>query len=116
MALMGHGTFNSNKIFNNLINRIQKKVGKKTQQKVKTPKKPRPSSKMSQNVYHEVLSAWFKFQAKIPTRSGMFRKSDKKKTTVPPTLFSKDGGLKGIGHSMGLEIEFWLSIALRFHI
>ena len=25
---------------------------------------------------NEVLSAWFKFQAKIPTRCGVFRKSD----------------------------------------
>ena len=54
-----------------------------------------------QNVSNEVLSAWFKFQAKIPTRSGVLRRSDLN-TSVPTTLLSKGEGLKDIGHNMNI--------------
>ena len=57
---------------------------------------------MCQNVSNEVLSACFKFQAKIPTLSGVPRESDKN-TPVPPTPLSKDEGLKDIGHSMSIR-------------
>ena len=54
-----------------------------------------------QNVSNEVLSGWFKFQSKIPTRSVVLRKSDLN-TSVPTTLLSKDEGLKDIGHNMNI--------------
>ena len=56
---------------------------------------------MYQNISNEVLSAWFKFQAKIPTRSGVLRKIDYN-TPVPPTPISKDEALKDIGHNMSI--------------
>ena len=54
---------------------------------------------------NEVLSAWFKFQVKIPTCSGVRRESDKN-TPVPPTPLSKDEGLKDIRHSMSIRNQF----------
>ena len=54
-----------------------------------------------QNVSNEVLSGWFKFQSKIPTRSVVLRRSDLN-TSVPTTLLSKDEGLKDIGHNMNI--------------
>ena len=88
MALMCHGTFDYNNIYFVLIIYLieyRKKLAKIT---AKCKKQTGPSSKIDvsgfklecakmflmlnwvfQNVSHEVLLAWSKFQAKIPTRS-----------------------------------------------
>ena len=70
---------------------------------------------MYQNVSNEVLSPWFKFQAKIPTRSGVLRNSDKN-APVFPTPLSKDEGLKEIGNNMSIGNLIWVVIVLRIHI
>ena len=58
---------------------------------------------MWQNVDNEVLLAWFKFQAKIPTRSGACLQGEWQKYTPPSTPLSKDEGLKNTGHSMSIR-------------
>ena len=55
---------------------------------------------MWQNVNNEVLLAWFKFQAKIPSRSGVCFQGEWQKYTPPSLPLSKGDGLKNIGHSM----------------
>ena len=55
---------------------------------------------MWQNVNNEVLLAWFKFQAKIPNRSGICVQGEWQKYTPPSLPLSKDEGLKNNGHSM----------------
>ena len=57
---------------------------------------------MCQNVCDEFLSAWIKFRANIPTHSGVCFQGEWQKYTRPFLLFSKDKGLKGIGHSMSI--------------
>ena len=57
---------------------------------------------MFQNVSHEILSALFKFQAKMPTRSGVCIQGEWQKCTRPSSPLSKDEGLKDIGHSMSI--------------
>ena len=59
-------------------------------------------NRVYQNVSNEVLSAWFKFQVKIPTPSRVLRKSDEN-TPVDPTPLSKDEGLKDIGNNMNIR-------------
>ena len=54
---------------------------------------------MYQNVSNGVLSAWLKFQAKIPNRSRLLRESDEN-VPAPLAPFSKGEGLKDIGHIM----------------
>ena len=58
---------------------------------------------MWQNVNNEVLSALFKYQAKIPNRSGIWVQGVWQKYTPPSPLLSKDEGLKNIGHSMSIK-------------
>ena len=58
---------------------------------------------MWQNVNNEVLLAWFKFQAKIPSRSGVCVQGKWQKYTPPSPPFSKDDGLKNIGHSVTIR-------------
>ena len=81
MALMGHATFNFNKMqntfgFNYLINRMQKTVTKNKRKKFKKRKTIfkgryfRFQTRVCQNVSNEVLLTWFKFQAKNPNCSG----------------------------------------------
>ena len=55
-----------------------------------------------QNVSNEVLSAWFKFQAKIQIRSGVCVQGEWQKYTRLSPPFSKDERLKDIGHSMSI--------------
>ena len=54
---------------------------------------------LCQNFSNEVL-AWFKFQAKTPSRSGVCVQGEWQKNTRPSTRLSKDEGLKDTGHSM----------------
>ena len=58
---------------------------------------------MWQNVNNEVLLAWFKFQAKIPSRSGVCVQGEWQKYTPPSPPLSEDEGLKKIGHSMSIR-------------
>ena len=55
-----------------------------------------------QNVSNKVLSAWFKFQAKIQIRSGVCVQGEWQKYTHLSPPFSKDERLKDIGHSMSI--------------
>ena len=77
MALIGHCTLNSNKINVFLINRIQKKVSKNNSKKLKNQGDCQKQifqilNWVCQNVSNEVLLAWFKFQARIPSPSGVY--------------------------------------------
>ena len=56
---------------------------------------------MWQNVPNEVLLAWFKFQKKIGSRSGVFFQGEWEKYPSLPPL-SKDEVLKDIGHIMSI--------------
>ena len=58
---------------------------------------------MWQNVNNEVLLAWFKFQEKIPRRSGVCVQEEWQKYTPPSPPFFKEEGLKNIGHSMSIR-------------
>ena len=58
---------------------------------------------MWQNVHNEVLLAWFKFQVKIPSRSGVCVQGEWQKYSPPSHPFSKAEGLKNIGHSMSIS-------------
>ena len=49
------------------------------------------------------MLAWFKFQAKIPSRSGVCVQGEWQKYTPPSPPLSKDEGLKNIGHSMSIR-------------
>ena len=58
---------------------------------------------MWQNVNNEVLFAWFKFHAKIPSCSGVCVQGKwQKYTPHSPPLF-KDEGIKNIGYSMSIR-------------
>ena len=57
---------------------------------------------MCQNVSNEILSAWFKIRAEIPTRSGVYVQGEWQKYTHPSPPFSKNEELKDIGHSMSI--------------
>ena len=57
---------------------------------------------MWQNVSNEVLLAWFKFQAKIPSRFGVCVQGEWQKYTPPLPPLSKDEGLQNSGHSKGI--------------
>ena len=58
---------------------------------------------MWQNVNNEVLLSWFKFQAKIPSRSGVCLQGEWQKYAPPSPPLSKDEALKNIGHSMSIR-------------
>ena len=58
---------------------------------------------MWENVINEGLLVWFKFQAKIPSRSGVCVQGEWQKYTPPSPPLSKDEGLKNIGHSMNIR-------------
>ena len=58
---------------------------------------------MCQNISNEVLLAWFKLQAKIPSRSGVCVQGEWQKYTPPSPSLSKDKGLKDIGHRMSIQ-------------
>ena len=58
---------------------------------------------MRQNVNNEVLLVWFKFQAKIPSRSGVCVQGEWQKYTPPSPPLSKDEGLKNIGHCISIR-------------
>ena len=58
---------------------------------------------MSQNVNNEALLSWFKFQAKISSRSGVCLQGEWQKYTPPSPPLSKDEGLKNIGHNMRIR-------------
>ena len=54
-----------------------------------------------QSVSNEVLLAWFKFQAKISSRSGVCVQGEWQKYTLPSPLLSQDEGLRTLGiHSI----------------
>ena len=57
---------------------------------------------MCQNVSNEVLLAWFKFQAKIPSRSGVCVQGEWQKNTPSSPPLSKDEGLNDIGDRMSI--------------
>ena len=58
---------------------------------------------MCQNVSNEVLLAWFKFQEKIPSHSGVYVQGEWRRYTPSSPPLSKDEELKDIGHSMGIR-------------
>ena len=58
---------------------------------------------MWQNANNEVLLSWFKFQAKIPSRSGVCLQGEWQKYTPPSPPLSKDEALKNIEHSMSIR-------------
>ena len=66
-----------------------------------------------QNVSNEVLLAWFKFQTKIPSRSGVCIQGEWQKYTPPSPPLCKDERLRGMNTE---QIQFWDSVVLRFHI
>ena len=55
---------------------------------------------MGQNVSNEFLLAWFKFQVKIPSRSGVYVQGERQKYTPLFPPLSKDEWLRDIGHSI----------------
>ena len=57
---------------------------------------------MCQNVFNEVLLVSFRFQAKIPSRSGVCFQGDWQKYTPPSPPLSKEEGLKDNGNSMSI--------------
>ena len=57
---------------------------------------------MCQNVPNEVLLAWFKFQAKILSCSGVCVQGEWQKYTPLSPPLSTDKGLKDVGHSMSI--------------
>ena len=62
------------------------------------------------------MLAWFKFQTKIPRRSGVCVQGERQKYTPHFPLLPKDEGLKNIGHSMSIgNLIFGVNI-LRFQI
>ena len=74
---------------------------------------------MWQNVNNEVLSAWFKFQAKIPSRSGVCVQREWQKYTSPSPPLSKDEGLKNIEHSMSIRnlifgVNIWFVMTVYY--
>ena len=48
------------------------------------------------------MLAWFKFQAKIPSHSGVCVQGEWQKYTLPSPPLSEDEGLKDIGHNMSI--------------
>ena len=112
MAFVGHGTFNSNKTYFVLIAYLIKyrknlaKITAKCLKKSKTIVEAiclRFQTWVCQNVSNEVLSAWFKFQAKIPTCFGVYVQGEWQKYTRPSLPLFKDEGMKDIGHSMNIR-------------
>ena len=77
---------------------MQKKVSKDNNKKTITKEK---KDSRQRQIFQISDSAWFKFQAKIPTRSGVSRESSENKPVLPTPLF-KDEGLKNIGHSINI--------------
>ena len=74
---------------------------------------------MWQNVNNEVLLAWFKFQAKIPSRSGVCVQREWQKYTSPSPPLSKDEGLKNIEHSMSIRnlifgVNIWFVLTVYY--
>ena len=57
---------------------------------------------MCAEMFNEFFLAWFKFQAKIPSCSGVCVEGEWQKYTPSSSLLSKDNGLKDIGHSMSI--------------
>ena len=67
------------------------------------------------------MLAWFKFQAKIPSRSGVCVKREWQKYTTPSPALSKDEKderLRGIGHniSMGNLVMGFYSVTVTWFI
>ena len=99
-------------IFKNYIIIIEyrKKVSKNNSRKLKKKNKTiikdryfRFQTWGCQNVYDEVLLGWFKFQTKIPSPFGVTFNDKRVTKILPPfTPFSKDEGLRDIGHSMSI--------------
>ena len=110
---MGHGTFNFNQIYFVLITWLieYRTESSKITAKSKKKQKTRQSSKSDisdfkiecvKNVSNEVLLAWFKFQAKIPSYSGVCIQGERQKYTPPSAQPSKVEGLRDIGHSISI--------------
>ena len=76
---------------------------------------------MWQNVNNEVLLPWFKFQAKIPSHSGVCLQGGWQKYAPPSPPLSKDEGLENIGHSMSIRNLIFgvnsvtVSYLIRYH-
>ena len=93
--------------FNYLINRIQKK------ELAKITAKNKKNMTIVKDWYFrfqtwlcqsfEVLLAWFKFQAKIPGRSGVCVQGEWQKYNPPSPPLSKNKGVRDIGHSMSIR-------------
>ena len=49
------------------------------------------------------MLAWFKFQAKIPSHSGVYVQGEWQKHTPPSPSLSKNEGLKNIGNSISIR-------------
>ena len=58
---------------------------------------------MWQNVNSQVLVAWMKYEALIPSRSGVWVQGEWQKYTLPSPPFFKEEGLKNIGHSISIR-------------
>ena len=60
--------------------------------------------------------AWFKFQAKISSHSGVCVQGEWEKYNPPSPSLSKDEGIRNIGHSMSIRNLIFGVKVLRFHI
>ena len=107
---MGHGTFNSNKIYFVLIASLieyRKELARITakcyENKIIVKERCfRFQTCVCQEVSNEVSLAWFKFQAKITCCFGVRVPWEWQKYTPPYPLLSKDEGLSNIGHSISI--------------
>ena len=109
MALMGHGTFNSNKVYFVLITYVIEHRRELAKIAAKSKKKTiiqnryfRFQNWVCQNVSNEVLLAWLKFQTKIPNCSEVCVQGEWQKYTTPFPPLSKVEELSDIGHSMSI--------------
>ena len=81
---------------------------------------------MWQNVNNEVFLAWFKFQANIPSLSGVCVQGEWQKYKPPSLPLSQDEGLKNIGHSMSIRnlifgvnsvtVSYWFVMTVYYKI
>ena len=92
MALVGHGAF---KIYGYCFNYITNKT-------ITKDKYFRFQTWVSKNVSDEVLLAWLKFQAKIPSRSGVYVKWKWQKILPLSSPLSKGEGQRDTGYSMSI--------------
>ena len=90
--------------FNYLINRIQRAASKNNSKKLKKnmaivkDKYLRFQTWVCQNVSNKVLLAWSKFQAKLPSRSGVCVQGEWQKCSSPSPPLPKEEGISDIGH------------------